>query len=138
VNPKLIILAIALGLVYIAAVFYVAIIWQFALPSALLEGCNPITALSRSFQLVNGNWWRVLGIIVVLVLIVFGINLVLRFVPIIGPLASAVFAPPITAIGAALLYFDLRVRKQGYTLQNLSGEIGMPVTTADSAVSPQQ
>lgn len=139
-NPQyaqLIILAVTLGLVSLLAITYIAIVWQFALPAALLEGCNPLTALSRSFQLVKGSWWRVFGIILVLGLIVFGIQLVVEFVPIIGGFVSAVFTPPIISIGSALLYFDLRVRKEGYNLDSMARELGLPMAS-ESAVSPPQ
>ena len=31
---------------------------------------------------------------------------------------------PILLIGTGLLYFDLRIRKEGYTLQNLARDVG--------------
>jgi hypothetical protein len=137
-NPQLTILVITLGLVSLLALIYIGTVWQFALPAVLLQGCGPISALRASFELVKESWWRVFGIIFVLGLIVFGINLVLAFVPIIGRFVSTIFTPPITFIGSALLYFDLRVRKQGYTLDNMSGELGLPGPTASSVVSPPQ
>ncbi len=125
------------GLVTYCAIIYISILWQFAVPTALLEGSNPITALSRSFQLVKDNWWRVFGIILVLGLIFTAINMVFSFVPIAGPIAAIILLPPITSIGGALLYFDLRVRKEGYTLENLSAEIGQTGLTPSSTANPQ-
>ncbi|HEX7363626.1 MAG TPA: hypothetical protein VF366_00435, partial [Dehalococcoidia bacterium] len=48
------------------------------------------------------------------------------------------FGTPIINVGETLLYFDLRVRKQGYTVENLAAELGLPGTTASSVISPQQ
>jgi hypothetical protein len=137
-GSSLIGIAIAISLISIAAFFYISIIWQFALPAALLEGCNPIAALSRSYQLVRGSWWRVFGIIAVLWLMVLGIDVVASFIPLIGRFASAIFVPPITFISSALLYFDLRVRKEGYNLDALANELGLKHTLTDNLATPQQ
>ncbi len=56
----------------------------------------------------------------------------------VGGLIGNIVTTPILAISETLLYFDLRVRKQGYTFENLAGELGLPGTAAESEVSPQQ
>ena len=136
-NGVLIFLGILLAFIGYAAVVYMATIWHFAYQSAMLQRNSPVAALKNSYELVKDNFWRVFGIVLVLGLIVGGINLVLRFVPIIGIIIFIIFTPPITAIGENLLYFDLRVRKQGYTIENLSDELGQPAPTTSSVVSPQ-
>lgn len=132
----LVVAAVAIGLVSIAAFFYIFIIWQFALPAALLEGYNSIAALSRSYQLLRGSWWRVFGIIAVLWLMVLGIDVVASFVPLVGRFASAIFVPPISAIGVTLLYFDLRVRKEGYNLDTLANDLGLSGTATGALATP--
>jgi len=134
---QLIIMGIALVAIVYPAVVYLSVMWAFAIYTALLEGCGPTSALSRSMALVKGSWWRVLGITILLTLIVFAINFVIGFVPILGALVAAILSPPITAIGITLLYFDLRVRKEGYNLDALANELGLASTPTDAAPNPQ-
>jgi hypothetical protein len=46
------------------------------------------------------------------------------------------FVTPIFSIGTTLLYFDRRVRKEGYNLDRLAGELGLPGTATDSMATP--
>jgi hypothetical protein len=48
------------------AAIYLGINWAFILPTALLKGCGPKAALSHSAALVKQSWWRVLGIVLLL------------------------------------------------------------------------
>jgi len=136
--PQLMIIGITLAAVAFVAIAYLSVIWAFAIYAALLEGCGPVAALSRSMALVKGSWWRVFGIIILLTLIVQVINWIAGLVPLIGGIAAAIFTPPITITGVALLYFDLRVRKQGYNLEALANELGLVSTAAEPASSPPQ
>ena len=145
---------------------YLGIRWVFSTQSALLQGLGPVDALKNSWQLVKESWWRVFGVLLLLGLILCAITMILTAPVIFGimgatytshttemaaglPTLSLVwicvaslivnlFGTPIIAVGETLLYFDLRARIQGYTLDNLAGEIRMPVTAAESAASPQQ
>ena len=42
------------GIVILALIIY----WSVDVPAVVIEGCKPISALRRSFELVRGNWWR--------------------------------------------------------------------------------
>jgi hypothetical protein len=107
--------------------------------AVILEGVGPIDAMRRSFKLVTGRWWPVLGILVASGLLVGiaqnilgglfnvalkslgGNNAAFEFIwsAISGTISAAVFTPLSSAI-AVFLYFDLRVRKEGFDLQRLS------------------
>jgi hypothetical protein len=141
----------AITIIGIPAAIYFGTTWSFILQVALLEHCGPRKALSYSSSLVKGNWWRVVGIMVLFGLIVWGISAVLSFPvtiatvfqtftrgitgapmePSMGFLIAStivstiagIIGAPIFIIGETLLYFDLRVRKQGYSLDNLSREL---------------
>jgi hypothetical protein len=45
---------------------------------------------------------------------------------------------PIFAIGTTLLYFDLRVRKEGYDLGGMASELGLPGASTGTVASPPQ
>ena len=63
---KFTVAAVVVGIVgFVAAL--VATIWisiklTLAVPAVVLEGARPVAALRRSWQLVQGSWWRVFGI----------------------------------------------------------------------------
>lgn len=103
--------------------FYYMIRWLFVLEVVLVEGLGPVPALSRSAVLVKGDWWRILGIMLLLGLIMWAIMLLFGRIPIFGGMLSSILAYPVLVIGEILLYYDLRVRKDGYTPEVLAKEI---------------
>ena len=158
----LIAFAIAVTLIFIVApaAIYLGINWAFILPTALLEDCGPTAALSHSTALVKQNWWRVLGIMLLLLTIVSIIAMIF-YIPamigtttwaisgamtgaetelptgimvwaIIGGAIGGIISAPIGIIGITLLYFDLRVRKQGYSLDALADELGLRSAPTDA------
>ena len=95
-----------------------------------------VASFRRSAVLVKGEWWRVFGIgccyvLVFAIPLVFALMLLRQADPLLGILVSAVIstaAMPWMFIGATLVYFDLRLRKEGFTLETLASEItGSPV-----------
>ena len=113
-------LLIILGIV---AMFYLGVRWIFIMQAVLLEGCGPIAAFSRSSALVKGSWWRVLGIMLVVYIIVTAIGVILGMIPLVGSIIGGLIATPIGIAGATLLYYDLRVRKEEYSLEALAEEL---------------
>ena len=124
-----------LVLVGIPLFFYVLVIWFFAWQAIIMERKGPIEALRRSRGLVRGSWWRVFGIVIVFGVIVLALQipaLILggilgRFSGAAGNVvlaAARVLTFPIGSIGATLLYLDLRVRKEGYTLEAMASDVG--------------
>ena len=114
--------------------FYLLVIWFFAMPAVVFEGMGGIDALGRSRQLTRGSRWRLFGIGVVFTLLMMaigivggGVSFVLVFISptllAIGLVVTAALAIPIYYVGSVLVYVDLRVRKEGYTLQALSDDV---------------
>ena len=117
--------------------FFLLVIWSFATHAVVIENRGVFNALGRSRELVRGNWWRVFGIGLVFMLIVFAVVLLIVLVSIIidllfnpGPLAYSILGgvvgallSPVYYIASTLLYIDLRVRKEGYNLQALSDDL---------------
>ncbi|MCL4394218.1 MAG: glycerophosphoryl diester phosphodiesterase membrane domain-containing protein [Chloroflexi bacterium] len=124
--------------------------WALSTPAIVLEGQNGLGGLGRSWRLVRGSFWRVLLMLVLLFLfttvldaipsytVSFGI---LIFVPglllvstIISSVVNAVMTTllaPITWCVLTVLYYDLRVRKEGYDLQLALERLGpVPVAPA--------
>jgi hypothetical protein len=55
----------------------------------------------------------------------------------IGGAIGSIISLPIFAIGQTLLYFDLRARKQGYSLDVLADELGFRTPTDTVASLPE-
>lgn len=109
----------------------------------ILEGLRPTSALKRSFNLVQNNWWRtllhtltvflvLLGAAIVLA-VPFGIasyltaseisNSIANMFLLLARVAVSVLVVPLAAIATTLLYFDMRVRKENYDTVILSREM---------------
>ena len=116
-------LGMCITIIGIPFAIYFGVRWIFIWQAALLEGVGPRAALSRSSDVVMGDWWRVVGIVLVVGIIVGVINSILGFIPIVGSAIGAILSTPVAVTGATLLYYDLRVRKQGYSLEVLTQEL---------------
>jgi hypothetical protein len=118
--------------------------YSVAVPALLLERAGPITALRRSFQLVRGRWWPTAGaltvgylmiailgaivqygVLIVPSLLTDGNTLALALGAVVGGTLGAAITTPYTAAVVTLLYFDLRVRKEGLDLQLIAQGAGV-------------
>jgi hypothetical protein len=107
------------------------IVFSLGPPAILNERINGISAISRSIQLMSGNWGTALGVVLVGFLINIGASVVLGGIAVPGALAypsfsdfsairalvqitaSAVVAPVIPGLATAL-YFEFRGRNEGF------------------------
>ncbi len=130
----LVVLTEAVGLLgcFVGA-FAVMALWVVTAPAIVVEGLGPIQGMRRSLRLCSARYWPVLGIAMLSGLITSMLGSVVSGVPTaaagligyrwgfpllaVGSTASAVLVQPLTAIVATLLYFDLRIRQEGFDLQ---------------------
>jgi hypothetical protein len=134
----LILAGAALGVV-VAVVLYVR--WSLSAPALILENARITTAMRRSWRLVRGSSWRVLGVLLLAGIIVsigqavitvpfsllaglpvagqssqYG-SLPLTFVQLlisgVGTIIGGAVFYPFSAAVSALLYIDLRMRREG-------------------------
>lgn len=124
-------------IVSFVALIYCAIRWSLTVAAMMAEDTGPIKGMRRSWDLVGGSWWRVVGILLILSIMqsiiggALGVlwNLIVSGL-LSGDIGTAVGATgstllqavvsPLVAIGVVLLYFDLRVRKEGLDLDQLA------------------
>lgn len=112
---------------------YLAVRWGFCLHAVALEGLGPIDALSRSWSLVGGYWWRTFGVLLLAWLATAVIGGVFAFALWWGPFAvsalasviAGIVATPILVIAATLLYYDTRLKKETYSFNALAYELGI-------------
>ncbi|MGP3911920.1 glycerophosphoryl diester phosphodiesterase membrane domain-containing protein [Nonomuraea sp. 10N515B] len=140
-------IGLMIGLIFLFVIGYFALYlfirtrFAFASPIVVLEGKGPIEAMRRSWRLVTGDFWRVLGILLLTSLLVglvafvvsvpftlagtlFGMlgtgsvaNAVVSAVLIaLGATLSAMFTYPFEAGVAGLLYADRRMRSEAFDL----------------------
>jgi len=150
------VLGVGLGTVlFLAPGVWLYVAWAFALPILLVEGLRGRKALGRSFELVKGRWWKTFGTLIVgfilaaiistlmqgvfLIGMVFGEDndaVVLVLSAIAGIVGLAV-STPFQAALLTVLYFDLRVRKEGFDLELLAQEIGAAAPAVASESEPE-
>lgn len=91
-------------------------IWSVAAPVVVLERPGALAALARSRELVRGNGWPVFGVILVLDILVVIVGSAIEIaaesagsgVGIVARVVVGVLAGPLSALAAAVLYFQLR------------------------------
>lgn len=127
----------------IVVAIWLGVRWFSAAFAVVIEGKGPIAGLGRSWSLVTGSWWRVFGILLVFAVAITGVIVVIA-IPlgiiggiagsaaagaqgaiIVGAIAGAlatVVVTPFAYIASTLIYFDLRVRKEGFDLDDLTAE----------------
>jgi hypothetical protein len=146
-------IGIGLGLVAILIPgIFLAIKWSMTFPAIVAERAGPFQAMGRSWDLTRGHWWRTFGALVVVLLISFVLAFAI-FVAIgaavatsdsISELAFAVLITAVTIIVLAVLYplaaaivtvvyYDLRVRNEGFDLQLLARGVGADASRFESA-----
>ena len=134
---SVILVAILVGLSILVG-FFVFIVgaiiaWVFlsvSIPALVIENRRGTEALKRSWQLVSGNFWHALLVILVagiIAAIVSGIIGALGgdnwFVAWIFSAIAQIVTAPFSALVSVLLYLDLRARKEALTADSLRGEL---------------
>lgn len=120
------IVGLAITVIGIPFAIYLAIRWIFVGQSILLEGASSRYALSRSSDLVRGNWWRVFGFMFVLGIIGAISGIVLRLIPF-GAIIGTILLTPMGLTTLTLLYYDLRIRNEGKSFEALAEELDIKI-----------
>jgi len=132
-------------LIFLSA--FVVPVWLFASLSltatvSAIEDAGPLSSIRRSFRLIAGNRWRLLGVLILLFIIQVVLTTVLGAVFLAAFLAQSTAAQVATVLVGAvgsilweplpwavltLFYYDMRVRKEAFDLQ-LAAE-ALPTST---------
>jgi hypothetical protein len=116
-------LGILLGAVLIVPGVILFVRWYFVPQTVVLEGAHGTAALQGSSGVVQGFWWRTLGLIVLVnvVALVFAVILGAPFTAaadrtdravwaLVGEIVASSVVQPFGALYSTLLYFDLQAR----------------------------
>jgi hypothetical protein len=125
---------------------WIAVGWILVMPAIFVENIGLGAALGRSWRLVQGRWWRTFLIIFLMFIlievvasalgaflflaqtllqIVVSTYLALAISEAAGIIVSSL-VNPIFQIAIVLMYFDLRVRREGLDLFQLAQRVGAP------------
>ena len=115
----------------VAMTFYIC-----TTPAVVLEELGPVRSMRRSWRLVRPRFWPVLGIALVSGLLAYFLSNILGtpftlaaeliglrwgFILLaIGSIVPALVASPFVSIVATLVYFDARIRHEGFDLQMIA------------------
>lgn len=124
-----IVAAVCLGVV---ATFYLTNSWMVSPAVVTLEGAGPIQGLRRAWQLSQGNRWRIFGLWLLLLVLQVVLSSLLSFVLLasfatdelvqvilnqaVNLIATIAWAPVYWGT-FAVLYYDLRVRREAFDLE---------------------
>lgn len=108
-------------------------------PALMVEELGPVQAMRRSWRLMRPRMWHVLGIAVLARIMAGVLGNLLGGIPsvaatvlggsfawffiAIGAILSSLVSAPIVAIVATLLYFDGRIRHEGFDLQMMARDL---------------
>jgi hypothetical protein len=126
-------------LMFVTVPFYAYVFVRLSviIPALMVENLGPVQAVRRSWQLVQGYWWRTFALMLVLGILGAVISagpaylvtaLVTLFTgtfdPVLTTAVTAIvsviteaFFIPLSLTCYTLYYFDLRVRKEGFDLE---------------------
>lgn len=134
---SVILISILVGLIvfvgFILLVIPGFIFWMFlsvAIPALVIENKRGTDALGRSWNLVKGSFWHVVGTMIVTALITGVIGGLIGaiggnnvFVSWIFTSIAQILTTPFTALVVVILYLDLRARQESLTAETLRSEI---------------
>ncbi|HKT09998.1 MAG TPA: hypothetical protein VJR24_19005 [Gemmatimonadaceae bacterium] len=121
------------AIVFLIGAIYVYLRYFAVAPALLLEGTDVTNAFHRSRDLSQGFKWRILGTMLLSWLIFWvvfiALEVVVAFLPV-SPLARQIvnpvaqlFVSPLVLIVLTVLYYDQRVRKDGFDLEVATREL---------------
>lgn len=136
-------LLIVLGLV--SLFFYVRFL--LATQAIVLEGQGPLAGLRRSWRLVGGSFWRTIGIMILMGILIYLLSTIpallvsfaLNFasggalanlarnqvITLVVAYIGLIVALPLQLAVYTLLYYDLRIRKEGYDLELMAQQVAV-------------
>jgi len=140
----LVLVIIALGFILlIIPGIWIAVKLAMVFPAVVFERKGPFGAIGRSWSLTRENWWRTFGALLVVFLITFVLQLVsggvvggllgasdtvseltVAIVLTLVNLITLALTYPLWAAVTSVVYYDLRVRNEGFDLRLLAQGMG--------------
>lgn len=124
----------------------ILIITSFVIQILVLENKQYINAIRRSSELVKNEWTRVLvlGLLTFLIIAAFNLPLHLMYRHVETPMADSLLLlkglvsgivqallAPIQTTAFVLLYYDIRIRKEGFDIEMLAADLSNPISSQE-------
>jgi hypothetical protein len=142
--------ALALCIAPVILWTWIFVLWIVVTPVMFVENVGLGAAMGRSWRLVEGRWWRTFLVLFLMLIIWYvvqvGLGAFLQLGQyllglVVSPFISTAIAAasgqivgalvdPILQIAIVLIYFDLRVRKEGLDLFQMAYRLSIPQATA--------
>ncbi|HEX2026210.1 MAG TPA: hypothetical protein VHH92_07425, partial [Actinomycetota bacterium] len=155
-------LALLLILVALVPAIFFYLRFSFSTSTVVVEDIRGTNAMRRSWRLVRGLTWKVLGVtllaglIMIALFLVVGILVAVVSIPFLqgaietgqGPGAgfyalntavgavATILVTPVFTLVTVLLYFDARIRKEGFDLAVMAEQLGRPTAGASGSLAP--
>jgi hypothetical protein len=143
VSTVIVYLVAGIGLLLcIAPGVFLWTMWSVSPAALVTEQKGPVAAMTRSWQLVRGRFWPTLGAVALGYLLYYVVSQIISvvtgvitvagamasesfsFVPtVLGTIIVSILSAPFLAAMVTIIYFDLRVRKEGYDLELMAGDL---------------
>jgi hypothetical protein len=136
------VVVVGLVLLIIPGVF-LAVKMSMTFAAVVFERKGPFGSIGRSFSLTKGHWWRTFGTLVIVFLLLFVINLaatvafgaglaavddanevVVAVISTLINIAIIALTYPLWAAVVTVMYYDFRVRNEGFDLELLARGVG--------------
>lgn len=124
-----IVIAVGFVLLFVPGVIFLTML-AVSIPALVIENRRGTEAMKRSWELVSGNFWHVLGVIFVAYIIVAVVSAIIGaiggdawFLSWIFSAIAQIVTVPFYALVSVLLYLDLRARKEALTADSLRAEL---------------
>lgn len=137
---------------------YLALMWSLAIPATVLEGGGLNVSTRRSQSLTKGSRGRIFVILLLIIVLVVVVSLICQVplgivialigrrdpaamlglvtaVSAIGTFISTSLVGPLATIAITLIYYDQRVRKEGFDLQLMMANLQQPVGAQAAAAT---
>jgi hypothetical protein len=127
-----------------------------SIPVFLLERVGVLDSLGRSGALTRGHRWRILGAVIIMYVVVYVVQLLfsgpfvvmtmidavkgllplwLRIGTSVAGAVASTLAGPLLMITLALIYYDVRIRKEAFDLEAMMAALG-PSTPPAAGPAP--
>ena len=116
-------ISLSISIIGIPAAVFLLVAWSVYIAVIMVEDPGVIEAFRRSFYLTKDHWLRILGIMVLVFFVSWFLSMMLSMFPVIGAIVASLVFGPIFSVLLSVLYFDLKVRKENYTPEQLDADL---------------
>jgi hypothetical protein len=120
--------------------------WAMTAPVVMVEQVSGREALARSARLTDGSSWRLFAIFLVLFVLVWvvmmmalGLGLMVSMSPVYAQVLSnlaSLVTYPFAAVLLTVIYYDLRIRNEGFDLELMAAGLGDGAARAAGGTMP--